>query len=42
MYDVCWSELDEYQLVTAGADSLIRLWDMRVLVSERVSNTTTS
>lgn len=34
MYDVCWSELDEHQLITAGADSLIRLWDIRTRVSE--------
>jgi peroxin-7 len=34
LYDVCWSEIHEHQLMTAGADGILRLWDMTLPVKD--------
>lgn len=33
LFDVCWSEVNENQLVTASGDGSIKLWDTTLTVS---------
>jgi len=33
LFDVCWSEVNENQLVTASGDGSIKLWDTTLAVS---------
>jgi WD40 repeat protein len=37
LFDVCWSEVNENQLVTASGDGSIKLWDTTLAVSQEPS-----